>query len=479
MCAFDCPCLLSASVKSSTAAAEGVALAALLLRAVGRCRTRSGGTSLVARKSFASAALATDCGMEGGSACSSSGTRRRMTMGNGGCVRSDEHRLIEAIEARYEAEVERLLDSPDAAFLLRARSIRNCTPLMLAVMGHCSPRLAEKMLAHGPEAVGVACKSSRGKTAAQYAELHGAVELAARLRELEAVELRRTASGRCPVCAACVSHRPKLAMLWTRAERGEETNGIVQRFFGRGESAVMPLLSPQFHTLNDDADLSKKLSQSLAVIEALERQVSDLNGWHVVDLCCGKSLTTSLIVQRHPYTVLTAVDRVPASHLPHYAEAGIDTVTYSQADVLGESFLEELMDRVAKVRRPTAVLGMHLCGRLSERAIEAFRGCALIQVCVLSPCCLPHADDAPEALRPLYRNGVSSEEQSCAWAAHLEGALSAEPGAKVQRELIADIMSIKNTVLTAWKMVDIRADDCRSRRVDANSPTHKSAVQSQ
>merc|ERR1711892_504605 len=96
---------------------------------------------------------------------------------------------------------------------------------------------------------------------------------------------------------------------------------------------VEKMMGPNFHTLNDDKYLRKKLSQSLSVLEALENVVPNLQNWHVVDLCCGKSLTSALAVMRHPGCVATAVDRVPSSGIPHYAEAGLDSVRYQPLDV--------------------------------------------------------------------------------------------------------------------------------------------------
>eukprot|EP00913_Durusdinium_trenchii_P022183 g20843.t1 len=44
------------------------------------------------------------------------------------------------------------------------------------------------------------------------------------------------------------------------------------------------------------------------------------------------------------------------------------------------------------VGRPTCILGMHLCGRLSLQAIAAFQEIRLVRSLVLTPCCLPHVD---------------------------------------------------------------------------------------
>lgn len=367
----------------------------------------------------------------------------------------DTNELIVAIEMSNEEEASRLLEGPEAPRMLRARSPRGLTPLMLAAMGRCSEELAKKMLVHGPEVAGVSLRSRKGKTAAYYAELHAAsAAFLAQLRSLERQELERTASVRCQVCGVPIARRPKLAELVEQCRCGAESNALVARFFGN-DLAVASLLQPHFHTLNNDEKCRKKLSQSLAVLGALERAVPDLASWHIVDLCCGKSLTSSLAALQHPESVVTAVDRLARSHLPHFDEAGITNVRYLRLNVLADSFVSDLAHAIRAVARPTVVLGMHLCGRLSERAIEVFRCTDLVRVCILSPCCLPHLDDAPPSLVPLYRTGASDEEQYAAWGLHLEQALGAEPGAAVESEVVPDILSVKRTVLTATKSLDI------------------------
>jgi len=226
-----------------------------------------------------------------------------------------------AVEQHNEEEAFHLLRTSETPQkLLMARTERGLTPLMLAMVGCCSEQLIEEMLAFGPDVVGVALRSDKGHTAADYAAVHmPGSGLVSRLRSLEQEELERTAAERCPICGKRLLKRPKLAALVHKFRHGSENNTLLKRFFnddgnGPGGGAVLPmLLKPHFHALNNDVHCRKKLSQSLAVLEALERAVGHdgLNGWHVVDICSGKSLTAALAALRHPGAVVTAVDRLP------------------------------------------------------------------------------------------------------------------------------------------------------------------------
>jgi len=165
---------------------------------------------------------------------------------------------------------------------------------------------------------------------------------------------------------------------------------------------------------------------------------------------------------RHSGCVATAVDRQPANLVPHYEEAGMDVVRYRQLDILSNDAVSVMhawsLDRGGPwAERPVAVLGMHLCGRLSEQAVELFRCCNQARACVLSPCCLPHMHDAPVALQPLYRRrqGLGFEtqdrEQYQGWCEHLRLLLSAVPGVRVESFQASEMISTKNTMLVAMR----------------------------
>ncbi|CAK9045852.1 Phosphopyruvate hydratase, partial [Durusdinium trenchii] len=90
-------------------------------------------------------------------------------------------------------------------------------------------------------------------------------------------------------------------------------------------------------------------------------------------------------------------------------------VKYLKHDVLADDFLQVLGNRIMDVGRPTCILGMHLCGRLSLQAIAAFQEIRLVRSLVLTPCCLPHVTQAPQELQGIYGCGLSDPEQFDLW----------------------------------------------------------------
>ena len=119
----------------------------------------------------------------------------------------------------------------------------------------------------------------------------------------------------------------------------------MQRFFAEGLQHFF--LQPQFHALSDMRALRKEISESMALLDALEVHGANLgDGWHVVDLCCGKSITPAIVAARHPSVHVVAVDKISGRMLPHYSSHAGCNVMYQQLDVLDESFLTTLQKLV-------------------------------------------------------------------------------------------------------------------------------------
>ena len=80
--------------------------------------------------------------------------------------------------------------------------------------------------------------------------------------------------------------------------------------------------------------------------------------------------------------------------------AGVGGVQYLQLDLFADDFTATLRAHVESIGLPCYLLGMHLCGELSLRAIAAFEAIAGARALILVPCCLPNRalPSAPSAL---------------------------------------------------------------------------------
>lgn len=247
----------------------------------------------------------------------------------------------------------------------------------------------------------------------------------------------------------------------------QEGSPLILEFLQRKPQIWAALLRPEYHTWHSHTKkFHKELSESVATLRALFSHSGFVGaeGWHAVDLCCGKSLTSALLsLDSEGPKAITAVDWRDPSGLPHHEEAlardrtqaeaayADVPVTYLQHDVLADDFLPTLQQRIEDVGRPTAVLGMHLCGRLSLQAIRTLE-IDLVQSLVLTPCCLPAAPEAPEEIKEIYGRGLSDPEQFEIWAAHLESLLRSVPCVgRVTRRVETGILSSRCTMFTATK----------------------------
>eukprot|EP00927_Polykrikos_kofoidii_P039363 TRINITY_DN33764_c0_g1_i1.p1 TRINITY_DN33764_c0_g1~~TRINITY_DN33764_c0_g1_i1.p1 ORF type:complete len:642 (+),score=66.87 TRINITY_DN33764_c0_g1_i1:56-1981(+) len=337
-----------------------------------------------------------------------------------------------------------------------------CTPLMCLAMGHCknaalNDALLWRVLERGGAGPVVACRSNHGHTAADYAQMnHRCEEVVQVLTRLEAEEVQRTRAQRCSICNDLAPERPLLEYFAERAERGEEDNALLKPFFENGHHRS--LLQQRYHQINDMRQIRKELSESLAILTAMERAIPEFGeSWHIIDLCCSKCITALVASKRYPGVLVSAIDILEPHFVPHFNRGGDVNVQYVKLDVLADSFVSDLERLLRHAGRPTVVLGMHLCGMLSMSAISAFEQLDLIQAVVLCPCCLPKKSD-PRTPPHLYSSKDQSEQYQ-RWAGHLESLLNkgyvAQKDSRVSCELAADMLSPKNLIITAARRLDV------------------------
>ena len=243
---------------------------------------------------------------------------------------------------------------------------------------------------------------------------------------------------KCFTCATCGRQHgaSKFGSLRARATRGllpssmtpAQQHLITQFFTSRGvdESKLATLSSPALHFVNSPTrrhSFTRELTEALAMLEAtryilreldggIDGEICELDGeikreihrkvapCHIVDLCCGTSFVSVILGVLFPTCLISAVDIIEPSRLPHFAAAGLSNVRYTQMDLLSPKFvgsLDELIQAAGGGRR-TILLGMHLCGELSTVTIRAFHALhQSVEALVLAPCCLPNLDRAHAA----------------------------------------------------------------------------------
>lgn len=403
------------------------------------------------------------------------------------------------------------IDDSERATMLRSRNRKDMTPLMVAAASgggfgcESSTRMAgvcRVLLEHGA-GVTVAAKGKTRLTAADYALRHGKRRLAAELRELEQAWLlanshrtasiapsgesagttnatpgpSTTASAVGPsvakrYCAICGDRlgQPKFKVAEAAVRRGELDNHLIRDFFGDGRTGtgseegergrkLEALCHPLLHHVNQRHGFTREFTEALAMVARLEAAVEAGKGdddglgepWHVVDLCCGKGFLAALVATTFPTFHVTAIDRLSSAFQPHFSETGIRNVGYAQLDLMAPEFLDELASVISKAGgRRTAILGMHLCGLLSLRAMDAMATLPEVCVLVLAPCCLPNkraAEDTPSSVF----EGEGKMEKYARWCDFLHARMRATKILKCKQEVEGGILSERRTLLTATK----------------------------
>jgi len=96
-----------------------------------------------------------------------------------------------------------------------------------------------------------------------------------------------------------------------------------------------------------------------------------------------------------------AIDRLLSHQIPHFLNS--DKVKYLCRDIMSREIQAELAEMVryhsSEHGRTCILVGMHLCGLLSEKAIEFFARMPEVRGLVLSPCCLPRRHEQGAATR--------------------------------------------------------------------------------
>lgn len=216
--------------------------------------------------------------------------------------------------------------------------------------------------------------------------------------------------------------------------------------------AYEKLCGIEYHAVQN-MRLRKEISESMGVLSAVQQCCDELkkgggemddddddneiannddDGIHLenvflIDLCSGRGLTTALGGALHDdynndddensngrknsNNFFLSIDRMLAHTVPHFLQDG-ENRKYLSRDVMSETLFAELQEIVSEqldLGRTPILVGMHLCGVLSERAVEFFERITSIKGIVLSPCCLPKKHEQKKGITKFIKGKVDEE----------------------------------------------------------------------
>ncbi|CAJ1332145.1 unnamed protein product [Effrenium voratum] len=316
-----------------------------------------------------------------------------------------------------------LLAGDGGPTLAAVRGRSGASALVQALRKAAPADVLELMLASS-SAPAAAKARVRHQSAADVAEeLNLDPALVERLRCLERSLPDSPGKVRCPTCQDEVATRSALQVLGERVEQGEEQNPLVRAFFAR--PSMKRLAQLPLHRAADCHNFRQEVSETMAVLQAVEKLVPGAEALHFLDLCCGSGLTSAALGagaagDRGGRDRVTAVDLRPARAMPHFAEAGLTNARYLCEDMMRPGFRAAVEAVIEEVGLPVVVLGMHCCGALSVIATQIF-ALPQCEAIVLCPCCSLRGLDLKRGLD--LPNGFEGGDSYETWAAKLTALL--------------------------------------------------------
>jgi hypothetical protein len=251
----------------------------------------------------------------------------------------------------------------------------------------------------------------------------------------------------CPFCSIEYRKDCRMQYFEERAKEEANLNSKVQWFFELNIATAM-MSDPRYHKLADMQKMTKEVSESMTVYETTLNLVKQLevplDQVTVIDLCSGCSLTAAILGLAHPELQVIAVDRVSDYLVPHFE----GNIQYVRSDIFADDFFDKMRSLIDE-QHTVVVVGMHLCGLLSLRAIELTNALENAKAIFLSPCCLPRH-------RRNYKwyegiEDVRNEETKYGlWVQHVADQLLSKYHVKQWRE--EAMMSMKRAVVTGVKI---------------------------
>eukprot|EP00051_Salpingoeca_urceolata_P015961 m.209914 g.209914 ORF g.209914 m.209914 type:complete len:488 (+) comp18550_c1_seq1:153-1616(+) len=345
-----------------------------------------------------------------------------------------------------------------------------CTALMFACQAPCArDEMVDILVAAGALTEVV---NTQRTTAAGFAQRNKHPELAARLKAMADTATHQRNRDRqdksahklsfCDICHESLRTKTKVEYAIERIMADPDADASLKQFCQCAALTAMldPCRKPRFHRVLELNHFRKEASETVAMLNSLQTMIQRLNCHPadvlIFDLCCGKSLTASIAALRYPQATVVAVDKLSEKFMPHYVD--LPNVRFVEADLhqadglVGEA-IEDVKNRSERGECHAIIVGMHLCGLLSEKAADLFVTFPNINGLVLSPCCLPGAN-ASTVVRRARAMRVDAYDLWCTYLL-----LSASTRARNQLQhpvrcnLRKDqaILSEKNSVITVQR----------------------------
>ena len=255
-----------------------------------------------------------------------------------------------------------------------------------------------------------------------------------------------TTTCSCPFCGVVLKARTRLDYV---LKESSCDNVYVQQFIATDACRIIAT-DPAYHVLTSKRHLKKEISESWAVLTAVEETMNLDDHVTLVDLCAGSSLTTTIFGLMHPCSKGLAVDRMNDQFVPHFH----GNLSYLQGDIMDDQFMTQHLEERLQHDNAAVLVGMHLCGDLSIRAIELFIQMPQFKAIVLSPCCFPKSKNGNSRMDALSMKALvtikDEEEKYVAWSNYLQQSL-AKHCSKCFSKKDANILSCRNRIVVGCR----------------------------
>jgi len=230
---------------------------------------------------------------------------------------------------------------------------------------------------------------------------------------------------------------------------------------------------PAFDSMARHRKVKKEITEAHGALAQVRRALragggggedggGDGDGLVLIELCSGRGFVSLVLADAFPKARIYMIDRdttMDVSHVETYGGARMSFHALDLHSTACEEFVRGVADD-AETRGQTVVLvGVHLCGTLSHRAIELYERIERAVAIVVAPCCLPqrrrhdvfgfHCKDIARSIG----NGVTPFQ---CWCTQLYFRLPLT--SKRNMTIDHDVLSTQNTFLVARRPLDSALD---------------------